>query len=35
MGKFCTPCVVAPITKTLPLEYAVEFNRLVELEMGK
>ncbi len=26
---------VAPITKTLPLEYAVEFNRLVELEMGK
>ncbi len=25
---------VAPITKALPLEYAVEFNRLVELEMG-
>ncbi len=25
---------VDPITRALPLEYAVEFNRLVELEMG-
>jgi Fe-S cluster assembly protein SufB len=24
---------VEPITKVLPLEYAVEFNKLVELEM--
>ncbi|MCX8202115.1 MAG: Fe-S cluster assembly protein SufB, partial [Candidatus Caldarchaeum sp.] len=23
-----------PFTKTLPMEYAVEFNRLIELEMS-
>jgi Fe-S cluster assembly protein SufB len=26
-------CFVEPITKELPLEYAVEMNRLIQLQM--